>query len=51
MKIKTEKEFDAVGFMRAQRDSLSKKLSKMTKEEILAYFRKKRLAKGVKPCA
>ena len=30
----TEKTFDAVKFMRQQRDKLSEKLSKMTKEEI-----------------
>tara|TARA_R110002072_G_scaffold239952_1_gene397908 strand:- start:177 stop:332 length:156 start_codon:yes stop_codon:yes gene_type:complete len=51
MKTKTKKEFDAVGFMREQRNSLSEKLSKMTKEEILEYFHKKRLENGVKPCA
>lgn len=34
----TEKKFDAVEFMRQQRDELSKKLGKMTKEEILQYF-------------
>jgi hypothetical protein len=31
----TEKTFDAVKFMREQRDRLTKKLAKMTKEEIL----------------
>ena len=34
-----EKQFDAVKFMRQQRDKLSKKLSKMTKNEILEYFK------------
>lgn len=33
------KEFDAVKFMRQQRDGLSEKLAKMTKEEIIAYFK------------
>ncbi len=36
----TEKTFDAVKFMRQQRDKLSEKLGKMTKEEILEYFKK-----------
>jgi hypothetical protein len=35
----TEKNFDAVGFMRQQRDRLSEKLSKMTKKEIVIYFK------------
>ena len=34
----TEKTFDAVKFMRQERDKLSEKLSKMTKEEILAII-------------
>lgn len=34
----TDKKFDAVKFMRQQRDKLSEKLSKMTKKEILEYF-------------
>ena len=49
MKTKTKKEFDAVQFMREQRDVLSEKLSAMTKEEIVEYFHKKRLENGVKP--
>ena len=35
----TEKQFDAVNFMRQQRNKLSEKLSKMTKAEILEYFK------------
>ena len=35
----TDKKFDAVKFMRQQRDKLSGKLSKMTKKEILEYFK------------
>ena len=35
----TKKTFDAVKFMREQRDKLSAKLSKMTTEEILEYFK------------
>lgn len=47
----TEKTFDAVKYMRQQRDELSKKLSKMTKEEILEYFRKRNSETSIKPCA
>jgi hypothetical protein len=45
------KPFDAVGFMRQQRDALSDKLSKMTKEEIVAYFKDRTQQAGVKPSA
>jgi hypothetical protein len=48
---KTEKTFDAVKFMRQQRDKLSEKLSKMTKEEILEYFKKRKTQTTIKPCA
>ena len=34
----TEKPFDAVAFMRQQRNRLSAKLAEMTKAEIVAYF-------------
>jgi hypothetical protein len=37
--------------MREQRRRLSEKLSKMTKEEIIEYFRKKKLENLVKPSA
>jgi len=47
----TEKTFDAVKFMRQQRDQLSEKLSKMTKEEILEYFKKRKTKATVKPSA
>jgi S-adenosylmethionine:diacylglycerol 3-amino-3-carboxypropyl transferase len=47
----TEKTFDAVRFMRQQRDRLSEKLAKMTKEEILEYFRKRKAGTTVKPGA
>ncbi len=47
----TEKTFDAVKFMRQQRDKLSEKLAKMTKEEILEYFKKRKTQTTVKPCA
>ncbi len=51
METTTKKEFDAVQYMREQRNSLSEKLSKMTKPEIVEYFRKKRIKNGIKPCA
>jgi hypothetical protein len=47
----TEKTFDAVMFMRQQRDKLSEKLSKKSKEEILEYFKKRKKQVAIKPCA
>ena len=47
----TEKQFNAVKFMRQQRDKLSKKLSKMTKTEIINYFKKTKTETTIKPCA
>ena len=47
----TEKTFDAVKFMRQQRDRLGEKLSKMTKEEILEYFEKRKAQATIKPSA
>jgi hypothetical protein len=41
--------FDAVSFMRQQRDKLSEMLSKMTKSEITEYFRKKSLETAIRP--
>ncbi len=49
MKTKVKKTFDAVKFMREQRERLSEKLSKMTKDEIVEYFKKKKLKSSVKP--
>jgi hypothetical protein len=46
-----DKKFDAVKYMREQRQKLSEKLSKMTKEEIIEYFRRKKLENAVKPSA
>jgi hypothetical protein len=46
-----EKQFDAVKFMREQREKLSKKLFKMTKEEIVAYFKKRKNEVATRPCA
>ena len=51
MKTTTNKTFDAVKFMREQRDKLSDKLSKMSKEEIVEYFKQKRLENSTKPSA
>ncbi len=47
----TEKQFDAVKFMRQQREKLSDRLAKMTKTEIIQYFKMKKLESQVKPCA
>ncbi len=47
----TEKTFDAVKFMRQQRNKLSEKLAKMTKEEILEYFKKRKTQTTIKPGA
>jgi S-adenosylmethionine:diacylglycerol 3-amino-3-carboxypropyl transferase len=47
----TEESFDAVKFMRQQRDKLSEKLAKMSKEEILEYFKKRKSLATIKPCA
>ena len=51
MKTTTEKQFDAVKFMRQQREKLSTKLVKMTKAEIVEYFKKRKLETSIKPCA
>lgn len=51
MKTRIKKEFDAVQYMRQQRDKLSKKLSKMSKSEIVEYFRKRKEETQTKPCA
>ncbi len=40
-KSKTDKKFDAVKFMRQQRDRTSKIIKEMTPEQELEYFRKK----------
>lgn len=52
MKTKNVKKFDAVKMAREIKDKLDVKLSKMTKEEIVAYFKKQRMkANRVKPSA
>ena len=45
----TDKKFDAVKYMREQRQRLSEKLSKMNKEEIIEYFQRKKLINNIKP--
>ena len=47
----TEKTSDTVKFMRQERDKLSEKLSKMTKEEIIEYFNKRKSQTKIKPSA
>ena len=47
----TKKTFDAVKYMREQREKLSEKLINMTKEEILEYFKKRQTEIKIKPCA
>lgn len=49
MKTINEKKFDAVKYMREQRQKLSEQLCKMTKEEVVEYFRRKKLQNTVKP--
>ena len=49
--MKTKKSFDAVKFMREQRDKLSENLSKMSKVEIVEYFRKRKLENSIRPGA
>lgn len=47
----TEKTFDAVRFMRQQRNKISEKLAQMSKEEILEYFKKRKIELTNKPGA
>jgi hypothetical protein len=51
METKAKKDFDAVKFMRQQRDKMSQKLSNMSKEEVIEYFKEKRRKSGIKPSA
>jgi hypothetical protein len=46
---KNKEKFDAVLFMRQQRNRLSEMLSKMTKAEIVEYFRIKAAKTTIKP--
>ena len=43
METKIEKKFDAVKMAREIKDKLDVKLCKMTKEEIVAYFKEQRM--------
>ena len=51
MKTTTDKKFDAVKYMREQRQKLSEQLLKMTKQEVIEYFRRKKSENTVKPSA
>lgn len=52
METKTEKKFDGVKMARDIKDKMDAKLSKMTKEEIVAYFKKQRKKPNrIKPSA
>lgn len=51
MKTTTEKTFDAVKFMRKERTRLSEKISKMTKEEIVEYFKYRNIKNPIRPSA
>lgn len=42
METKIKKKFDAVKMAREIKDKLDAKLSKMTQDEMIAYFRKQR---------
>jgi hypothetical protein len=45
----TEKTFNAVGFMREEREKLSARLAKMTNQEILEYFQKRKKETNLRP--
>ena len=49
MKTTTDKKFDAVKYMREQRKRVTEKLSKMTRQEIVEYFKKRRTEATTKP--
>ncbi len=52
METNTEKKFDAVKMAREIKDKLDQKLSKMSREEIVEYFKKQRMKQNrVKPSA
>ncbi len=42
MKTTIKKDFDAVKYMRQERDRISKEISEMTHEQIKEYFAKRR---------
>lgn len=39
--VKTEKEFDAVKYMRQERDRISREIKDLTPDQRIEYFRKK----------
>ena len=47
MKTKAKKDFDAVRFMRHERNKINKKIANMTHEQIKEYFAKKRTSKRI----
>lgn len=47
--MKTKKKFDAVKYMREQRENLGKILSGMSSKEIVEYFAKIRKEKSITP--
>lgn len=47
----TEKTFDAVKYMRQQRNKISEKLAQKSKEEILEYYKKRKTELTNKPGA
>lgn len=47
----TKKTFDAVKFMRGQRDRISKDIMNLSPEEIVKYFEQKKSKKQIKPSA
>lgn len=52
MRTKTHKKFDAIKMAREIKNKLDAKLSKMTKEEIVTYFKEQRMKPNrVKPSA
>ena len=46
-----KKSFDAVKFMREQRDRISKDIMNLSPEEIVKYFERKSRKESVKPSA
>jgi hypothetical protein len=46
-----EKTFDSVDYMRQQRDKLSLKLGKMSKDELIEYFRNIKKQVKIRPSA
>ncbi|MBK8808208.1 MAG: hypothetical protein IPO21_16915 [Bacteroidales bacterium] len=49
MKTKIEKTFDAVEFMRQQRDAISKDIANMTYEQLKQYFAKSKTDERIIP--